>query len=188
MPDDVETAGLLALMLLTDARRAARTGPSGELIPLDEQERGTWDRARIDEGTALLRATLTRRAVGPYQVQAAIAAVHDAAPRHEDTDWAEILALYGLLRRMTDNPMIALNETIAHAMVHGPAAGLAQLERLAHDERIAAHYRLDATRAHLQERLGAHEAAIASYQAAASKTQSLPERNYLLLKAARLAR
>lgn len=187
VPEDAETAGLLALMLLTDARRAARTGPSGELIPLDEQDRGTWDRARIDEGTALVSSALARRALGPYQVQAAIAAVHGAAPRHEDTDWEEILALYGVLRGMGDNPLVTLNEAIAHAMVHGPAAGLERLDELAQDGRMAGHYRLDAARAHLQERLGDHAAARASYLAAATKTQSLPERDYLLRKAARLA-
>jgi len=187
VPGDPETAGLLALMLLTDARRAARSGPNGELIALDEQDRGLWDRAQIAEGTALVRAAFARGRVGSYQLQAAIAAVHDAAPRHADTDWAEILALYGVLRRMSDNPLVTLNHAVAHAMVHGPAAGLALLDALAKDERVAGHHRLDAVRAHLLERSGARDEAIAHYRAAATKTHSLPERDYLITKAARLA-
>ncbi len=136
VPDDGEVAGLLALMLLTDARRAARTGPSGELIPLDQQDRTLWDRGAIAEGVALLTATLPRGSVGPYQLQAAIAAVHDEAASAEDTDWAQILGLYGLLQRMSDNPMVTLNHAIAMAMVHGPAAGLERLDALAEDPRI----------------------------------------------------
>ena len=120
LPDDAEVAGLLALMLLTDARRAARTGPEGELIPLTRQDRTLWDRGEIAEGVALLTATLPKGAVGPYQLQAAIAAVHDEAERAEETDWPQILALYDLLKRMSPNPMVRLNHAIAAAMVHGP--------------------------------------------------------------------
>jgi RNA polymerase sigma factor (sigma-70 family) len=187
LPDDGEVAGLLALMLLTDARRAARTGPNGELIPLDEQDRTRWDGAAIAEGVALITRTLSRGAVGTYQLQAAIAAVHDEAARPEDTDWAQIQALYGLLQRMTDNPMVALNHAIAAAMVHGPAAGLALLQELDRDDRLAGHYRLDAVRAHLHERAGDREAALAHYRAAARRTTSIPERDYLIARAARLS-
>jgi RNA polymerase sigma factor (sigma-70 family) len=187
LPADGEAAGLLALMLLTDARRAARTGPSGELIPLDEQDRSLWDRAMIEEGTALVSEALSRGAVGPYQLQAAVAALHDEAPRVEDTDWPQILMLYGLLERMGDNPMVTLNRAIAAAMVHGPEAGLAQLEALDRDARLGGHYRLDAVRGHLLERAGDRARAAAHYRAAAERTASIPERNYLLMKAARLA-
>ena len=186
LPDDGEVAGLLALMLLTDARRAARTGPRGELVPLDEQDRSLWDRELIAEGVALVSEALPRGAVGPYQLQAAIAAVHDEAARVEDTDWREILALYGVLRRMSDNPMVALNQAIAAAMVHGPAEGLRLLDEIATDGRMRGHYRLDAVRAHLLQMAGDRERAIAHYRAAAEKTASNPERNYLLAKAARL--
>lgn len=187
VPDEPEVAGLLALMLLTDARRAARTGPHGELIPLDEQDRTLWDRALIEEGTALLEAALARGAVGPYQVQAAIAALHDEAPSTDETDWPQILALYDLLRRMSDNPMVELNRAIAAAMVHGPAKGLELLDALAADKRIAGHYRIDAVRAHLLERAGDRERALAHYRAAAAGTRNIPERNHLIAKAARLA-
>jgi RNA polymerase sigma factor (sigma-70 family) len=182
-----EVAGLLALMLLTDARRLARTGPDGELIPLDKQDRGLWDRGAIEEGVALVSATLSRGSIGAYQLQAAIAAVHDEAARADDTDWPQILALYGLLKKMSDNPMVALNHAIAAAMVHGPAEGLKLLEPLDADDRIAGHYRLDAVRAHLLELAGDGDAAIAHYRSAASRTASLPERNYLTTQAARLA-
>jgi predicted RNA polymerase sigma factor len=185
LPDDAEVAGLLALMLLTDARRAARAGPDGGLIPLDGQDRSLWDRSAIGEGVALVTQALARGAVGPYQLQAAIAAVHDQAARAEDTDWPEILALYGLLRRMSDNPMVALNQAVAAAMVHGPAAGLALLEPLDSDPRIAGHHRLAAVRGHLHERAGNREAAAACFRAAAERSSSIPERDYLLLKAAR---
>jgi RNA polymerase sigma factor (sigma-70 family) len=186
LPNDGESAGLLALLLLTDARRAARTGADGELIPLDEQDRLLWDRASIEEGVALVSKTLSRGSVGAYQLQAAIAAVHDEAARPEDTDWSEILALYGLLKRMSDNPMVTLNHAIAAAMVHGPKAGLDLLQALDEDPRLANHHRLAAVRAHLHERAGDRSAAIAFYRAAASATASIPERNYLLMKAARL--
>jgi RNA polymerase sigma factor (sigma-70 family) len=187
LPEDAEVAGLLALMLLTDARRAARSGPDGELIPLDEQDRTLWDGGLIEEGVALVSAALSRGAVGPYQLQAAVAALHDEAPRAEDVDWPQILALYGLLERMSGNPMVALNRTIAAAMVHGPETGLRMLDALAADPRIAGHHRLDAVRAHLLERSGDAAGAVAAYRAAAAGTASTPERDYLLTKAARLA-
>jgi len=186
LPGEAEVAGLLALMLLTDARRAARTGPDGELIPLDEQDRALWDRAVIAEGTSLISATLSRGAVGAYQLQAAIAALHDEAPSLEDTDWPQILALYGLLGRMSDNPMVALNHAIAAAMVHGPRHGLALLEALDADPRLASHHLLAAARAHLHERSGDRDAAIAQFRLAAMRTASTPERSYLMMKAARL--
>ena len=187
LPDDGEVAGLLALMLLTDARRAAQTGPSGELIPLDEQDRSLWDRRLIAEGVALVSDALSRGSIGSYQLQAAIAALHDEAPRAEDTDWAQIHALYGLLERMSDNPMVSLSRAIAAAMVQGPEAGLELLAALDADPRIGGHYRLDAVRGHLLERAGDPEGAIARYRAAAERTTSTPERDYLTLKAARLA-
>ncbi len=186
VPDEGEVAGLLALMLLTDARRAARTGPAGELIPLDQQDRTLWDRSAITEGVALITATLARGAPGPYQVQAAIAAVHDEAPSAGETDWPQILGLYELLRHMSDNPLVTLNHAIAVAMVHGPAAGLERLDALAGDPRLADHHRLDAVRAHLLERAGDREGARVHYQRAAERTASLAERDYLLTQAARL--
>jgi RNA polymerase sigma factor (sigma-70 family) len=186
-PDDTEVAGLLALMLLTDARRLARTGAEAELIPLAQQDRALWDRQQIAEGVALLSATLPKGAVGPYQLQAAIAAVHDEAARAGETDWPQILALYDLLRRMSDNPMVALNRAIAAAMVHGAMKGLQLLDGLKTDARLADHHRLDAVRAHLLELAGDREAAVRHYRAAAAKTANLPERNYLLTQAARLS-
>jgi predicted RNA polymerase sigma factor len=187
LPDDGEVTGLLALMLLTDARRAARTGPHGELIPLDEQDRSLWDQGLIVEGVALVETALASAAVGPYQIQAAVAAVHDEAARAEDTDWAEILALYGLLERMADNPMVTLNRAIAAAMVHGPEAGLAVLAPLDEDARMRGHYRMDAVRGHLYEMAGNAARALRHYRAAAEGTMSTPERDYLLGKAAGLA-
>jgi RNA polymerase sigma factor (sigma-70 family) len=187
LPQDGETAGLLALMLLTDARRPARTDGDGELVPLAEQDRTLWDRRAIEEGTALITQTLSKGSVGAYQLQAAIAAVHDEAARAEDTDWPQILALYGLLKRMSDNPMVTLNHAIAAAMVHGATTGLELLQPLDADERLAGHYRLDAVRAHLLEMAGDREAAIERYRAAAARTTSIPERNYLTGKAARLS-
>jgi RNA polymerase sigma factor (sigma-70 family) len=184
LPDDAEVTGLLALMLLTDARRPARTGPDGELIPLDEQDRELWDRDAIADGIALVTDALPRGAVGPYQVQAAIAAVHDEAPTVGDTDWPQILGLYGLLERMSDNPMVTLNHAIARAMVEGPAAGLQMLDAL--EPRLAGHHRLHAVRAHLLEMWGDRDGALAEYRAAARKTASVPEQRYLLTRAARL--
>ena len=186
LPREGEVAGLLALMLLTDARRPARTGAGGELVPLDRQDRSLWNRALIDEGVALISSTLSRGVVGAYQLQAAIAAVHDEAASAEATDWPQILALYTVLLRLADNPMVALNHAIALAMVHGPAAGLERLDAIAADKRIAGHYRLDAVRAHLLERAGDRERAIEHYLAAAAKTASGPERGYLLTQAARV--
>jgi predicted RNA polymerase sigma factor len=186
LPEDGEVAGLLALMLLTDARRAARTGPSGELIPLDEQDRSLWDQGAIAEGVALVTEALSKGALGAYPVQAAIAAVHDEAARAEDTDWPQILALYGVLMGLSDNPMVALNHAIATAMVHGPAAGLGLLKALDADARLAGHHRLDAVRAHLLERSGDREGALLHYRKAAGRTPSIPERDYLLTRVARL--
>ncbi len=186
LPDDGEVAGLLALMLLTDARRVARTGPRGELIPLTQQDRTLWDQKQIAEGVALLSETLSKGSIGAYQLQAAIAAVHDEAPRAEDTDWPQILALYDLLKRMSDNPMVLLNHAIAVAMVHGPSAGLDLLNALDADGRLAGHHRLDAVRAHLIELSGNHQAAIEHYRIAAGLTTNIPERDYLLTQAARL--
>jgi len=187
LPDNAEVTGLLALMLLTDARRAARTGPDEELIPLDKQDRGLWDRVEISEGVELLTAALANGTVGLYQLQAAIAAVHDEAERAEDTDWPQILALYELLKRVSPGPMVALNHAIAAAMVHGPAEGLQLLRALQSDARLASHYRLAAVRAHLLERTGDYEAAVKHYRVAAARTASIPERNYLIMQAARLA-
>jgi RNA polymerase sigma factor (sigma-70 family) len=187
-PENTEIAGLLALMLLTDARRHARTGPNDELIPLAQQNRALWDRELIAEGVALLSAALPKGSVGPYQLQAAIAAVHDEAERSEDTDWPQILALYELLKRMSDNPMAILNHAIAAAMVHGPKEGLNLLDALEGDRRIAEHYRMDAVRAHLLEMAGDSQEAARYYRAAAGKTVNLPERSYLLMQAARLLR
>jgi RNA polymerase sigma factor (sigma-70 family) len=186
LPEDPEIAGLLALMLLTDARRAARTGPDGELIPLTKQDRTLWDQREISEGVRLLTATLPKGMIGAYQLQAAIAAVHDEAPSAEDIDWPQILALYDLLKRVSDNPMVMLNHAVAAAMVHGPAAGLELLNALDADGRLAGHHRLDAVRAHLLELAGDHQAAIEQYSIAAGRTTSLPERNYLITQAARL--
>ena len=185
LPGDGEVAGLLALMLLTDARRPARARADGELIPLAEQDRTLWDQRLIAEGITLISAAVAAGAVGEYQLQAVIAAIHDQAARVEDTDWRQILALYGLLERMTGNPMVALNRAIAAAMVDGPAAGLTLLEAL--DEPLAGHYRLDAVRAHLFEMEGDTRAAIAHYRAAAGRTTSIPEQHYLTLQAARLS-
>jgi RNA polymerase sigma factor (sigma-70 family) len=186
LPDDPEVVGLLALMLLTDARRPARVGHDGELIPLDQQDRRLWSRDAITEGLTLVNDALKKRSAGPYQLQAAIAAVHDEAATAEDTDWPQIVALYTLLERMSDNPMVSLNRAIAVAMVHGPAVGLELLDRLESDGRLAGHYRLDAVRAHLLEKSGDHEAAIARYTAAAGRTTSIPERDYLIHRAATL--
>jgi RNA polymerase sigma factor (sigma-70 family) len=186
MPDDGEVAGLLALMLLTDARRQARTGLEGELIPLAQQDRSLWNREAIAEGIALVTWALSRGSIGTYQLQAAIAAVHDESPRAEDTDWPQILALYGLLERMSENPMVTLNHAIALAMVQGPEAGLRRLETLDTDPRLAGHHRLDAVRAHLLEMAGDRDGAIAHYLEAAARTASIPERNYLNTRAARL--
>ncbi len=187
LPHNGDVAGLLALMLLTDARRAARTGAHGELIPLNEQDRTLWDRHAIQEGVRLASAALSKGSVGEYQLQAAIAAVHDEAPNAEETDWPQIVALYDMLKRMTDNPMVVLNHAIATSMVDGPTAGLELLAPLQDHERLRGNHRLDAVRAHLLERSGERDAAVQLYREAASNTSSLPERNYLLMRAARLS-
>ncbi|MFH9350359.1 RNA polymerase sigma factor [Kitasatospora sp. NPDC017646] len=186
-PGDAETAGLLALMLLTDARRAARTGPFGELVPLEEQDRARWDGELIAEGLELLASALPSGRAGPFQVQAAIAAVHSEAGTAQATDWPQILALYDLLLRFDANPVVALNRAVAVAVVHGPAAGLALLDDLATDKRLTRHHRLLATRAHLLARQGtAPEAAAHVYREAASRTPSAPERRYLTDRAHRV--
>ncbi|RSS54963.1 RNA polymerase sigma factor [Streptomyces sp. WAC01280] len=186
VPEDTETAGLLALMLLTDARRPARTGPHGELVPLAEQDRGRWDGRLISEGVELISRTLPKGRVGPYQLQAAIAAVHDEAESAGETDWPQILALYELLERTGDNPVITLNRAVAVAMVHGPEAGLELLAGLAQDKRLAHHHRLLATRAHLLELLGDEANASAAYREAARHATSAPERRHLTERARRL--
>ena len=186
MPADPEVAGLLALMLLTDARRTARTGRDGELIPLDKQDRSLWDSDEIAEGAALLQFALSKGVMGLYQLQASIAALHDEAIRAEDTDWPQILALYVLLQSVAPGPMVTLNQAIAVAMTHGPARGLEHLRALDGDESLRTHYRLDAVRAHLFEMLGDLEPAIRHYRAAAAGTSSLPEQHYLNAQAARL--
>ena len=186
MPEEGEVAGLLALMLLTDARRAARTDEDGWLVPLDEQRRALWNTAQISEGVALLTRTLGKAPVGPYQLQAAIAAVHDEAAGAVETDWPQILALYEVLEQVSPGPVVTLNRAVAVARVHGPRAGLALVGTLDKDERMAHNHRLEAVRAHLLERAGDIEAARKSYQLAARMTASLPERRYLALRAARL--
>ncbi|MFJ6555887.1 RNA polymerase sigma factor [Streptomyces luteogriseus] len=186
VPEDPETAGLLALMLLTDARRPARTGAHGELVPLTEQDRGRWDRGLIAEGVDLISRTLPRGQVGPYQLQAAIAAVHDEAEHSDATDWPQVLALYDLLERFGPNPVVSLNRAIAVAMVQGPAAGLDLLEKLESGKRLAHHHRLLATRGHLLEQLGRHQAAASAYREAAARTTSAPERRHLTQRAQRL--
>jgi predicted RNA polymerase sigma factor len=187
LPDEPEVAGLLALMLLTDARRPARTGPDGvSLVPLAEQDRSRWDRATIDEGTALVTAALARGSTGPYQLQAAIAAVHDEAPTMDDTDWPQILGLYDLLELAAPNPFTTLNRAVAVGLVHGPRAGLALLDTLAQDKRMAKHHRLLAARAHLLELAGEPAEAAKSYAQAARLSASTPERRYLTAQAKRL--
>jgi RNA polymerase sigma factor (sigma-70 family) len=188
LPDDDEVTGLLALMLLTDARRPARTLPDGSLVPLDEQDRGAWDRQRIAEGIALISGALPHGRIGPYQLQAAIAAVHDEAAHIDDTDWPQILALYELLEQIAPNPMVTLNRAVAVAKVRGPAAGLDLLTTLASDSRMAHHHRLLATRAHLLELAGDDVAAAACYRDAARRATSVPERRHLSARAARLTR
>jgi RNA polymerase sigma factor (sigma-70 family) len=185
LPADAEATGLLALMLLTDARRPARTRRGGELVPLAEQSRARWDRRLITEGLTLLTGALRQGQPGEYQVQAAIAALHDQAPSHAQTDWVQILALYDRLEQLTGNPMVTLNQAVATAMVHGPGAGLALLDGLG--DRLGDHHRLHSVRAHLLEQAGDARGAIAEFEAAAARTTNLRERDYLMTKAARLA-
>ncbi len=186
MPDDAEVAGLLALMLLTDARRPARTGPDGALVPMAEQDRSLWNAAQIEEGVALVTGALARGAVGPYQLQAAIAALHDEAPSAEETDWPQITALYELLMRMSDNPVVALNHAVAVAMSRGPEAGLERLDLLRSDERVAGDHRMHAVRAHLLEMAGDRAGAREAYEEAARRAMSFPQQRYLHARAARL--
>jgi RNA polymerase sigma factor (sigma-70 family) len=187
LPADAETSGLLALMLLTEARRPARTRPDGTLVPLDEQDRSRWSQAAIREGVALVQDALAADPTGPYQLQAAIAALHDEAPSSEETDWRQIVALYRVLERVAPNPVVTLNHAVALAMLEGPAAGLQLLATLDGDQGLAAQHRLDAVRAHLLERDGQHEAAREHYQRAAKRTTSIPEQRYLWARAERLA-
>ena len=187
VPADGEVAGLLALMLLTEARRAARTDQDGLLVPLAEQDRSRWDPRLIEDGVGLISRTLGRGPVGPYQLQAAIAAVHDDAATAQDTDWPQILALYDVLTRVSPGPVVTLNRAVAVAMVHGPLAGLAELGTLDGDERIARGHRLDAVRAHLLEMSGDRAGAVAAYRRAAKRAASIPEQHYLALQAARLS-
>ncbi|MFG6195031.1 RNA polymerase sigma factor [Nonomuraea sp. JJY05] len=184
LPDDPEVAGLLALMLLTDARRPARTGPDGALIPMAEQDRGKWHAGYVAEGVDLVTRALTRGTPGPYQLQAAIAAVHDEAPSAEETDWPQIVVLYELLMRVAGNPMVALNHAVAVAMARGPLAGLRLLEPL--QEHLSGDHRLHAVRGHLLEMAGDHAAARDSYEEAARRTTSFPQQRYLRGRAARL--
>jgi predicted RNA polymerase sigma factor len=185
-PHDGEVAGLLALMLLTDARRPARTGPDGELVPLTEQDRSRWDLASIKEGVSLISGATDGASPGPYRIQAAIAALHDVAADTDTTDWSRVLELYGRLAEMSDNPMVRLNQAVAAAMVHGPATGLEMLSGLDQDPRMKGTHRVDAVRAHLLEKTGDRQAAIERYRAAAKRTTSAPERRYLERQAARL--
>jgi predicted RNA polymerase sigma factor len=186
LPGDDEVTGLLALMLLTDARRDARTGPGGELIPMDEQDRGRWDTAQIAEGVALITGALPMGPVGPYQLQAAIAAVHDEAASAGETDWPQIVALYELLMQASGGPVIALNHAVAVAMASGPQAGLDLLGGLQADERITGDHRFHAVRAHLLEMSGEHAAAREAYLAAARQAPNLQQRRYLNTRATRL--
>ncbi|MFK4083599.1 RNA polymerase sigma factor [Kribbella sp. NPDC020789] len=186
LPNDGEVAGLLALMLLTDARRAARTTADGGLVPLGEQDRSLWNKEMISEGEALVSEALSHTRLGPYQVQAAIAAVHDTAERAQDTDWRQIVALYDVLEQLVDNPMVKLNHAVAVGMAVGPKEGLAVLEPLESDDRVTEHHRLEAVRAHLLEMAGETAAARESYLLAARRTTSVPERDYLKSKADRL--
>jgi RNA polymerase sigma factor (sigma-70 family) len=185
LPDDGEAAGLLALMLLTEARRPARTDPAGQLIPMARQDRSQWNAAQIAEGVALITEALPRGPVGPYQLQAAIAAVHDEAPSADATDWPQIKALYEVLLRLSDNPVVRLNHAVAVAMVDGPAAGLARLDALDHDDRMAQDHRLHAVRGHLLQRAGDPEAATAAYLAAAERTTNVALQRYLHHQAGR---
>ena len=186
LPEEGEVAGLLALMLLTDARRNARATSDGSLVPLAEQRRDLWNVSQIQEGISLISRVLGRGRIGPYQLQAAIAAVHDEAPSAAETDWAQILALYEVLERIAPGPVVTLNRGVAVAMVHGPRAGLALLGTLDTDERMRHTHRLDAVRGHLLELAGEVSAARDAYERAARMTASVPEQRYLALKAARL--
>jgi predicted RNA polymerase sigma factor len=184
LPDDPEIAGLLALMLLIDARRPARTTVNGDVITLADQDRTLWDRQRIARGTALLNGAIAQGRVGEYQLHASIAAIHDRAPRAEDTDWQQILALYGLLEEMTGNPVVTLNRAVAAAMAEGPTVGLAILDGM--EDSLAGHQRFEAVRAHLLEMAGDTDAALEHYRTAARLTTNIAEQRYLVARAARL--
>jgi RNA polymerase sigma factor (sigma-70 family) len=186
LPQEGEIAGLLALMLLTDARRAARTTADGALVPLADQDRALWDRTQIEEGVRIIGDTLGRGAIGPYQLQAAIAAIHDEAPSADETDWPQILALYDVLEQVSPGPVVTLNRAVAVAMVDGPRAGLAVLGTLDADDRMTHTHRLEAVRGHLLELAGDPDAARESYRRAARMTASVPEQRYLAMRAARL--
>jgi predicted RNA polymerase sigma factor len=186
LPAHGDVAGLLALMLLTDARREARTGPGGELIPLHEQDRTRWNRDLIQEGVALVTRTMSSGSVGPYQLQAAIAAVHDEAAHAADTDWPQILALYDVLAEIAGSPIVELNRAVAVAMAHGPLKGLEIVDAIESEGRLTGHHRVDAVRAHLLEMAGQPELAVRHYLAAAERTTNIPERNYLMTRAAEL--
>jgi RNA polymerase sigma factor (sigma-70 family) len=186
LPNDGEVAGLLALMLLTDARRAARTTATGELVPLAEQDRSGWNAEYVAEGVALITNALPRGTAGPYQLQAAIAAIHDEASSADETDWPQIKALYELLLQMSDNPMVALNHVVAVAMSDGPAAGLLQLDSLDADTQLAEDHRLYSVRAHLLEMMGDNDAARDAYRAAARRATNLAQQRYLNRQAAKL--
>jgi RNA polymerase sigma factor (sigma-70 family) len=179
-PDDTETTGLLALMLLTEARRPARTTAGGDVVPLSEQDRGLWDKGLVQEGVALISGALSAGPLGSYQLQAAIAALHDEAERVEDTDWPQVLALYGLLDEISPNPMATLNRSVAASMVHGPAAGLDLLATLQDDPRVRQHHLLYAVRGHLLDMAGDYAAASEAFETAARRTASQPEKRYLL--------
>jgi RNA polymerase sigma factor (sigma-70 family) len=185
-PDDAEVAGLLALMLLTDARRQARTGPHGELVPLDRQDRSRWFRPRIAEGITLVTAAMERGHLGEYQLQAAIAAVHAQSPTHDDTDWAQLVAIYELLERVAPTPVVTLNRAVATAMLHGPDAGLAVLDEVAAS--LGGHHRLHAVRGHLLERMGDLDGAAAELRLAAGRATNLREQQHLFAEASRVAR
>ena len=186
VPDDAEATGLLALMLLTDARHAARVGPAGELVPLAEQDRSSWDGALIAEGVGLLMGVLPLGRVGPFQLQAAIAAVHDEAASVDDTDWVEIAGLYALLERVDPSPVVTLNRAVAVGMVEGPAAGLAMVDAVEADGRLKDHHRVHLVRGHLLERAGDTDGARAELREAARRTTSLPERRHLERRIAEL--
>jgi predicted RNA polymerase sigma factor len=186
LPEEPEVTGLLALMLLTDARRPARVTSDGDLVPLAEQDRTRWDQGAIREGVRLISDALPRGAVGPYQLQAAIAAIHDEAATAGETDWPQIRAFYTLLERMTDNPMVSLNGAVAEAMVEGPIAGLERLDILSRDPRLGGNHRVHSVRAHLLEMSGRKAEAAVEYREAARRTTSTPEQRYLLMRAARL--
>jgi RNA polymerase sigma factor (sigma-70 family) len=186
LPGDGEVAGLLALMLLTQARSGARESPDGMLVPLAEQDRRAWDGALLEEGVRLIQETLSRAPLGPYQLQAAIAAVHAEAPTAADTDWPQVLELYDLLQALAPSPVVTLNRAVAVAMVDGPRAGLAGLDALSVDRRLASHHRLASVRAHLHEIAGDAQTALAGYEDAARRTTSIPEQRYLQAQAERL--